>query len=151
MRAQQDRQQDKRYLKKLALSLDISEGRIKLDECGDWNIVGLRGKINTDTEFWYLLPKLDSPRKWNNTKKNLSWMEVHIDGDFEGILKSNRMPSRDEAMMVRKVIGMRPSTKLTEEGRALLKNRLRSPSQEGVSQPYIDLNQPMATLLPDGV
>jgi hypothetical protein len=145
MRAQTDRLEDKRYLKKLAKSLDISEGRIKLDECGDWNIFGTRGKISTDTEFWYLYASYDSPRKWNNTKKALSFMEPHQDGDMEGILKCSRMPFRDEARTVRKVIGVRPSTKLTEEGRAQLKIRFKSSSQQGVSQPYSDLNEPTAT------
>lgn len=133
MRAQADRSEDKTHLKKLAKVLDISEGRIKLDECGDWNIFGTRGKISTDTEYWYLYTECNSVRKWNITKKNLSFMEVHQDGDAEGILRLSRMPFREEARTVRKVIGVRPRTVLTEEQRAVLKNRFKSPSQEGVS------------------
>lgn len=133
MRAQPNRLEDKKYLKKLALALDISEGRIKLDECGDWNIFGTRGHISTETEYWYLYTDSGSVRKWNITKNNLSFMEPHQDGDSEGILRCSRMPFRDEAMAVRKVIGLRPRTKLTEEQRALLKIRFKSPSQQGVS------------------
>lgn len=132
MKAQPNRQEDKRYLRLLTKALDVSEGRIKLDECGDWNIFGKRGHICTDsTGWWYLFTSCDTERKWNNTKKNLSFMEVSQDGDDEGILKLNRIPFRDEAQMVRKVIGLRPRTKLTEEGRELLKIRLRSSSQQG--------------------
>lgn len=133
MRAQANRSEDKKYLKLLAQALDVSESRIKLDECGDWNIVGLRGKISTDGECWYLYTDCVTPRKWNVTKKNLSFLEVSQDGDWEGIFKSSRMPFRDEARAIRKVIGVRPRTVLTEEQRAALVNRLYSPSQEGVS------------------
>lgn len=131
MKAQPNRIEDKRYLKKLTQALDVSEKRIKLDECGDWNIVGTRGHIHTETKFWYLYTQCETPRKWENTKKSLSFMEVHQDGDDEGILKLDRMPFRDEAMMIRKVIGLRPRTILTEEGRALIKNRFKSSSQQG--------------------
>lgn len=142
MRAQSDRKEDKKYLKKLAKALGISEGRIKLDECGDWNIFGTRGKISTETDFWYLYTSSDTPRKWTYTKKQLGFMEVHQDGDDEGILKLARMPFADEAREVRKVIGLRPTTLLTEEQRIALKNRLKSPSPEGVSGSQSDLNVP---------
>ena len=132
MRAQPNRLEDKKYLIRLSKALDSSVGRIKLDECGDWNLVGIRGKISTDNEYWYLYVDCSSARKWTNIKKDLSWMEVFQDGDSEGVLRSARMPFRDEAMAVRKKIGVRPSTKLTEEGRAQLKIRFKSPSQVGV-------------------
>lgn len=127
------RKEDRNYLKKLAKALDISEKRIRLDEYQDWNIVGTRGKIFTDCDYWYLFTQSETDRKWTFTKKHLSFMEVHRDGDSEGILKLARMPFRDEAMTVRKVIGLRPRTVLTEEGRALLKIRLKTSSPEGVS------------------
>lgn len=140
MRAQPNRAEDKKYLKLLTKALDVSEGRIKLDECGDWNIFGKRGKIFTDTEYWYLYTSTETDRQWTYTKKHLSFMELHQDGDSEGVLRLSRMPFREEARTVRKVIGLRPRTVLTEEGRALLKNRFKSPSPEGVSGSQSDLN-----------
>lgn len=140
MRAQADRLEDKRYLKKLTEALNISEDRIHLDECGDWNIFGRRGKISTETEYWYLYTECFSARKWNNTKRKLSFMEVHQDGDTEGVLKCSRMPTEKEANEVRKVIGVRSRVKLTEEDLALLKNRLKFSSSKGVSASRIDLN-----------
>lgn len=132
MRAQPNRSEDKQYLRMLTRALDVSESRIKLDECGDWNIVGVRGHISTETEFWYLYTSCETDKKWTYTKKKLSFMEVHIDGDSEGVMKLSRMPFRDEAQTVRKVIGLRPRSKLTEEGLAQLKIRFKSSSQEGV-------------------
>lgn len=127
------RKDDREYLKKLAKALDISEKRIKLDDYEDWNIFGSRGKISTDCDYWYLFTQCETDRKWTFTKKRLSFMEVHQDGDSEGVLRLARMPFRDEAMIVRKVIGLRPRTVLTEEQRQSLKIRLNSLSPEGVS------------------
>lgn len=141
MRAQPNRQEDKKYLRKLTKALDVSEGRIHLDGCGDWNIVGTRGYIHTDIDYWYLYTSCDTDKKWTYTKKALSFMEVHQDGDSEGIMRLARMPFREEARTVRKVIGLRPRTVLTEEGREALKNRFKSSSQEGVYSPLVSLNE----------
>lgn len=147
MRAQPDRLEDKRYLKNLTEALNISEDRIHLDECGDWNIFGRRGKISTETEYWYLYTRCNSPRKWNNIKKKLSFMEAHQDGDDEGVLRCRRPPTPKEAVLVREVLGVRQRVKLTEEDRALLKIRFKSSSPEGVSSSRIDLNDMPATLV----
>jgi hypothetical protein len=140
MRAQANRLEDKKYLKKLALAADISESRIKLDECGDWNIKGIRGHIFTDGDYWYVYINQVGTRKWTSIRNLFYFMEITQDGDDEGVLRCNRMPSRDEAREVRKVIGVRPRTMLTEEQRAVLKNRFKSSSQRGVSSAGIDLN-----------
>lgn len=133
--------EDKKYLRKLTKALDISDRRIKLDKCGDFNIFGTRGKISTDGEYWYLYASRDTGMKWTYTKKALSFMELHQDGDEEGILRLARMPYSEEARTVRKVIGVRPRTVLTEEARALLKSRLKVPAQRGRLSESIDLNE----------
>lgn len=145
------RNEDKKYLKKLTKALDISERRIKLDECGDFNIFGRRGKISTDGEYWYLYTSRETSMKWTYTKKALSFMELHQDGDEEGVFRLSRMPYSEEARTVRKVIGVRPRTILTEEGRAALKIRLKTPSQEGVLSSRSDLNEVGGTLLAERV
>lgn len=132
MRAQANRLEDKRYLQGLAEVLDISEKRIRLDECGDWNLVSPKGIISTDSENWYLYVSPNSKIKWNNIKKKLSFMDATQDGDEEGVLRSNLCMSSKQAKNVRKVIGGRRRTHLSEEDRALLKNRLKSSSPEGV-------------------
>lgn len=141
MRAQPNRQEDKKYLKKLTQALDVSEGRIHLDGCGDWNIVGTRGYIHTDTDYWYLYTQCDTDKKWMNTKKALSFMEVHQDGDSEGIMKLARMPFREEARAVRKVIGLRPRTVLTEEQRAVLLRTSYKRDKQGVYSDSMRLNE----------
>lgn len=126
------KKEDKVYLLRLTKALDISEGRIKLDSCNDWNIVGSRGHISTDQEHWYLYTECETGMKWTWTKKHLSFMEVHQDGDTEGILRLSRMPFREESRTVRKVIGLRPRTVLTEEGRAQLVRMQNTAHSKGV-------------------
>lgn len=124
--------EDKKYLVKLAKALDVSEKRIKLDAYRDWNIVGSRGHISTEGDYWYLYTQCETIRKWDNVKKNLSFMEISQDGDSEGIMKCDRMPYREESRIVRKVIGLRPRTVLTEAGREMLLRTSFTRATEGV-------------------
>lgn len=140
MRAQADRSEDKRLLQQLSDSLETSYQRIRLDECGDWNIFGRKGKISTDTKLWYVYIPGQTKRQWNAAKHKLKFMEVSQDGDEEGILKLERMPNLEEAKIIRKVLGLRQRVVLTEEDRALLKIRFKSSSQEGVSRSPVRLN-----------
>jgi hypothetical protein len=129
----QSRHQDKLLLQTLSDALDISHQRIRLDPCRDWNIVGTRGHVFTDTKLWYVFVAATSKRRWNNIKNNLAFMEVSQDGDEEGILKLERMPTPLEAKTIRAVIGLRPRTKPTEEQKAELRDRIKSISaQRGV-------------------
>lgn len=128
MRAQADRSEDKKLLMKLSDCLETSYQRIHLDECGDWNIYGSKGKIFTDAKLWYVYFSCGSKRGWNNLKARLKFMEVSQDGDAEGILKLERMPTEKEAEKLRKDIGLRKRTILTEEQRAELIIRFKSSS-----------------------
>lgn len=132
--------EDKQYLRILSKALDISEGRVKRSTDLNWSIVGTRGYISTDGEYWYLYTRSESDRKWTFTKKALSFMELTQDGDDEGILRLSRMPFRDEARTVRKVIGLRPRTVMTEEGRAVLVEARKKAASKGVSESLVSLN-----------
>lgn len=133
MRAQPDRSEDKKLLQRLSGHLKTSYNRIRLDECGDWNIFGKKGKIFTDAQLWYVYTGGDSKRQWNNIKAKLKFMIVSQDGDDEGILKLERMPTEKEAEVIRKVLQLRKSVELSEADRALLKIRFRSACSKGVS------------------
>lgn len=115
--------EDRKYLKTLCEALNVSEGRLKTDEYGDWNIVGIRGHIFTEGDLWYVFVEKTSKRKWSSIKHKLSFMEVSQDGDDEGIFKLLRMPSQEEAEVVRDVIGLRSRPALTEEYRQTLITR----------------------------
>jgi len=119
--------EDKTYLKDLIEALDVSENGLKLDERRNWNLAGRRGIINTEGKYWYLYTSWISKAKWTNTKKLLGFMEVHQDGDEEGILKLNRMPTPEEAQLVRKTCGLSKRPLLTEEERARRKSLFATP------------------------
>lgn len=140
MKAQPNREEDKKLLLKLSVYLNTSVDRLKVDSCGDWNILGRKGNISTDSELWYLYTEGSSKRHWTSIKKQLSFMIVSQDGDEEGILKLERMPSPREAEVIRKVCGLRARPELTEEERAERSRRSIETINKGVSDEIIDLN-----------
>jgi len=132
MRAQPNRKDDKCLLIYLSKYLNTSVERIKLDECGDWNIFGRKGHISTDAKLWYLFTIANSKRHWSAIKKKLNFMIVSQDGDEEGILKLERMPSPEEGKAIREVLGLNKRPELTEEYREQLKIRVKDTINKGV-------------------
>lgn len=133
MRAQANREADKELLTKLSEVLQSSVERISLDDCGDWNIFGRRGHIFTDSKLWYIFVAETTKRKWSAIKAKLKFMELSQDGDDEGIMKLERMPSYEEAEAIREVIGLNKRPALTEEHRAKLVERGINLTNKGVS------------------
>ncbi len=105
-------------IRNLYHSLSTSS-RLARDECGDWNIFGSRGKLYTDKELgpnWYLY----TWHSWARAKRGLSFMEVHQDGDDEGVLRLDRLPTEQEARLIRKCAGLGRKRKLSPERREKL-------------------------------
>lgn len=130
---------DKLYLQELIEALDISINSLKLDTCRDYNLVGRRGIISTEGDSWYLYTSWNTKAKWTVTKKRLNFMEVSQDGDEEGILKLSRMPTSEEAQLVRKICGFSKRPVLTEEERARRKSLSTSLQKHGVFSTNIEL------------
>lgn len=99
---------DKELLTKLSTSLNISKTHIHKDELGYWCILGKETWIDTDGVYWYLHITESSNRSWSHCKKSLD-MEVAIDCDGEGVLRSNEMPAERESKIIRKLLGLRTS------------------------------------------
>ena len=105
-------------IRNLHQSLHTSSEVVR-DECGDWAIVGSRGKLYTDSQFgpyWYLY----TARSWPRVKRALTFMEVHQDGDTEGALKLDRLPTFEEARLIKKWTGLGTKKTLSTERRAKL-------------------------------
>jgi hypothetical protein len=80
------------------------------DECGDWRIEGNRGHV-------YAVPgALDEPsppgfqiyfggaevgRAWLNTKREMAFVKVTQDGDTDGCMLMDRLPTKAEAEVIR--------------------------------------------------
>jgi len=57
--------------------------------------------------------------------------------DEEGLLTMTSMPTASQAELLRKLVGLRKSSPLTEERREMLRGFRLSPAQRGVSGDFI--------------
>jgi len=140
-----NRKADRELLLALTESLSVSQGRLRRDPCGDWIIGGSRGHVLTDgiNAFAYL--PAGTARRWEKAKRVLSFMAVTQDGDTEGILKLRAMPTSPQAAVLRKVIGLRKVSLLTDEQRQLLASHSFGRDKPPVSRTIIDLPEVGAT------
>lgn len=111
MSLSKDQTTDKIFLTEMAIKMGVSERRIRLNEYRWVILQGDRSTINYDGKWWYICFLDLTPIKWKNVKKKLSFMEVSQDGDDEGILRLDRMPTEIEFEIIRKLGGFRKSTK----------------------------------------
>src|SRR3974390_3735659 len=122
MTARTDRKPDRELLLGVIDSLHVSKSNLRRDPCGDWNIVGRCGHISTDGAgnlHIYLL--LETKRRWEITKRNLSFAAVTQDGDAEGVLKMSELPTAAQAAALRKALKLRKVSPLTERQRTTLR------------------------------
>jgi hypothetical protein len=114
------RKADRGLLLRLAEALSVSQGRLHRDPCGDWIIVGTRGHVLTDGVNAFAYLPAGTARRWERAKRTLNFMRPTQDGDTEGVLKLLDMPTPTQAEALRKLLGLRKATPLTDERRAAL-------------------------------
>jgi hypothetical protein len=103
-------------LKALASALDASPRALRRDECGDVAILGKLGRIMLDgAGFLLYIVTGESSRRWYNVKQRLSFCRLTQDGDDEGCLRLDRLPSPTEAGLIREAIGIRRRRQLSPE------------------------------------
>lgn len=96
----------KRFLKK---ALGTSTRWAK-DECGDYNLLGTEGKIFVGNTFWYVYVE-----KGVDLKKRLDFMILSQDGGTEAIFKLDRLPTKEEAKIIRNIIGLKKKRTISPE------------------------------------
>jgi hypothetical protein len=113
---------DRTQQRELLAALGAWDRGLRRDECGAWCISGQRGAIRTfgDGKSWVVHVVCRSVRHWTATKERLSFCELMQDGDDEGCLRLIDLPTPDQAIAIRDVIGLR---KRTELGPAELERR----------------------------
>jgi hypothetical protein len=112
---------DRELLLSLAGALSVSKANLARDPCGDWNMVGRRGHISTDGTALYVYLAPGTVRRCESAKCVLSFATVHQDGDDEGVLKLVGFPTAEQAETLRKLVGLRKVTPLTDAQRSNLR------------------------------
>lgn len=99
---------DKAQLAMLLEALDGQNKALRRDECAAWQIKGKRGHIYTwgDGRGFLLYVGSRSVRAWGFAKKRLAFCKVTQDGDDEGCLRLDRLPTEDEAEEIRNILGI---------------------------------------------
>lgn len=100
---------DRQLQERLLDALDAAPGQLRRDEAGWWVIAGRRGSIQTwgDGRTWLAYVRCRSRQHWTFTKRRLAFMTVTQDGDEEGCLRLVRLPTPQEAVVIREVMGLR--------------------------------------------
>jgi hypothetical protein len=131
-------------LLQLAETLDSRKACLRRDECGDWAIMGSNGHIYAVPEGFQLMVGCDfddeqweGARGWNSAKRRLGFASdalgtwacagfgtVTQDGDDEGSIIIDRLPTQAEAVQIRHVLGIPKARHLSDEQRAASIGRL---------------------------
>jgi hypothetical protein len=110
-------QADRRQQQELLAALNSWDRALRRDECSAWRINGKSGSIHTwgDGKSWVLWVGCRSPRHWTATKQRLAFCTVTQDGDEGGCLRLHALPTREQAKIIRHVLGIRKQMELSPE------------------------------------
>ena len=109
-------------LLKLVSALGCREAALRRDECGDWRIEGSNGHAyavpatldETNRPGFMLYVITASPKAWTFAKRAFAFATVINDGDEEGAFVMHRLPSADEAGLIRRYCGIPKRREVTE-------------------------------------
>jgi hypothetical protein len=143
---------DKQYLEAMLTALDASPRALERPMCrgwiGDWQISGSDGHIMTDGRGFVFYISTESPRRWTGKKKRLGFCRLTQDGDDEGCFYLERLPTADEAVLIREAIGIRKRRHLTPEALVVLE-RARACIKTPFRGDSVRQNEVPATTLPE--
>jgi hypothetical protein len=96
---------DREQLQNFAEALGSRATCLRRDDCGDWHILGRKGHVYVyDATAVLLVYHPGSARGWTFAKASLGFCRVTQDGDDEGCLVLDHLPTRDEASTIRRVL-----------------------------------------------
>lgn len=104
---------------------------LRKDECGDWRITGKWGNIYAvpgvlkkgldKTEGFQLYVQETSARAWGFCKKEMCFCVLLNDGDDKGMFFLDRLPTPNQANVIRGRLGIKKRKTLSEDQLAALK------------------------------
>jgi hypothetical protein len=125
------RAQLERFLK----SIGARPSTLRKDDCGDPTIQGTRGHVIAAPGLPWIRPRkagfmlfvsAESPMAYTYAKKALKFATVTQDGDEEGTLWLDRLPTADEAKAIRRYLGIPKKAELSEDTLAIRRAALAS-------------------------
>ncbi len=106
-------------LLKFAEALNSASNAFRRDECGDPRINGSRGHAYAalvgGKPGFQLYCICESKQAWTWAKKLMTFAKVTQDGDEEGILFLDRLPTATEAEIIRSYLGIRPKPEVNAQ------------------------------------
>jgi hypothetical protein len=117
-----------RQLHQLAATIGSRNAALRRDECGEWRIEGRRGWVyavfgtldRRDRPGFQIYCAPASARAWASAKKAMAFAELALDGDDEGLLFLARMPTPEEAAILRDKLGIAKKREISEAERKRL-------------------------------
>lgn len=106
---------DRARPKELVAALNVWDRALRRDECGAWRINGQRGHVYTFGDGWVLCVECATRRHWTFAKQRLDFCGVYQDGDEEGCLLLSRLPTPEQAAVIRSVLRIRKRAELSAE------------------------------------
>jgi hypothetical protein len=116
---------ERAHLETLLIVLDVTPRALGRDSCGTWAIKGKRGHIYADgSGFLIVVSTGNSIRLWANAKGKLAFCRVTQDGDDEGCLHLDHLPTPAEADLIRDTLRIRRKRHYTPDQLATITARL---------------------------
>jgi hypothetical protein len=114
---------DRAQQKALVAALGAWGRALRRDECGAWCIRGKHGSIHTwgDGASWVLFVACRSAKHWTATKRRLGFCEVTQDAAKEGCLRLHQLPTAQQALVGRDVLGIRKRQEISDATRERLR------------------------------
>ena len=117
---------ERAHLETLLTALSATRRAFWRDTCGDWAIWGKRGHIYADGRgFLIVVGTEGSIRRWTNTKRKLDFCRVTQDGDDEGCLHLDHLPTPKETDLICDALGVKRKRRYTPDQLATLTARLK--------------------------
>jgi hypothetical protein len=115
-------------LLELAAALGSRNSVLRRDECGNWRIEGTRGWVyavsgtlnRPDRAGLQIYCAPGSARAWASARKTMAFAELALDGADEGLLFLARMPTPEEAAILRDKLGIAKKREISEAERKRL-------------------------------
>jgi hypothetical protein len=94
------------------------QSTLRRDDCGDYALFGRLGHIYAVPEGFQLVIDGESPRRWTFVKRRLAFCRLANDGDDEGTMFLDRLPTAAEAALIREALCIRSVANISPEARA---------------------------------